>query len=320
MTRIIVYIYLVISSLTFYSCKFDEIKSVSTTGQVSIVVDENVEPLMKDEIKEFERLNPEAKIDLKSVPTNNAIVDLINGDTKLIVISRSFTEEEKASLVKNKLEVKEYPLAVDGIGFIVNIKNPVLRITSEDLKKIFSGEYKYWTDIKSPNEDQDADAKKYFTGAKNNIKVYIQRKNSSTNKYFQDSILKESQYFSSAIVCSTSVQMLNAVRENDNAIGILNMNWLSKGAQDTIDTTVRALRVSKIWDNGRQDDYVEFHQGNIYKAIYPYRRTIYIFTTDVGIKLSTGFITFLVKTDGQKIVLKNSLVPVKQPVRTIEIN
>lgn len=32
----------------FYpGCKFDEIKSVSTTGDLAIVVDENVEPLMK---------------------------------------------------------------------------------------------------------------------------------------------------------------------------------------------------------------------------------------------------------------------------------
>ncbi|MEP7146669.1 MAG: substrate-binding domain-containing protein [bacterium] len=320
MKKVFVYIFLLIGSLTFHSCKFDEIKSVSTTGQITIVVDENVEPLMKDEIREFERLNPEAKIILKSVPTNNAIVDLINGETQLIVVSRNFSKEEREALVKNKLEIKEYPLAVDGIGFIVNVKNPVQRVTSEDLKKILSGDYKLWTDIKSPVEEQDAEAKKYFTGSKNNIKIFIQRKNSSTNKYVQDSILKVNQYNSSAVTCSTSVQMLNAVRENDNAIGIINMNWLSKGAQDTIDTTVKALRISQIRDNGRQEDYAEFHQGNIYKGIYPYRRTIYVFTSDVGIKLSTGFITFLVKTDGQKVVLKNSLVPVTQPVRTIQIN
>jgi len=316
----VAYIFLLSGFLTVYSCKFDEIKSVTTTGEISIVVDENIEPLMKDEIKEFERLNTEAKINMRSAPTSNAIVDLINGDTKLIVVTRNFTEAEKAALIKNNLEVKEFPLAIDGIGFIVNVKNPVLRVTSEDLKKIFSGEYKYWTDLKSPNEEQDAETKKYFSGIKNNIKVYIQRKNSSTNKYIQDSVLKTLQYYSSAIVCSTSVQILDAVRENDNAIGIINMNWLSKGAQDTIDTTVKTLRVSKIRDNGRQDDYVEFHQGNIFKGTYPYRRTIYVLTTDVGIKLSTGFITFLVKTDGQKVVLKNSLVPVTQPVRTIQLN
>ncbi|MEO8665892.1 MAG: substrate-binding domain-containing protein [Ignavibacteria bacterium] len=320
MVKFITYTFLLVSSLTILSCKFDEIKSVSTTGEISIVVDENLEPLMKDEIKEFQRLNPEAKVIMKSAPTTNAIVDLLNGDTKLIVVSRNFTEEEKAVITKNKFEVKEYPVAIDGIGFVVNPKNPVARVTSEDLKKIFSGEYKNWTDIHSPDEKQNEEAKEFFSGQKNSIKVFIQRKNSSTNKYVQDSILGSAQYYSSAVVCSTTVQILNGVRENDNGIGIINMNWLSKGTQDTIDTSVRPLRVSKIRTNGVQQDYSEFHQGNIYQATYPYRRTIYVFTTDVGITLATGFITFLVKTDGQKVVLKNSLVPVTQPVRTIQIN
>ncbi len=310
----------ILLALLFSSCKFDEIKSVATTGEMSIESDENFEPLMKAEIQEFERLNPEAKINLKSVPAANAFVDLINGDTKLIIAARNFTEEEKASLLRNKLEVKEYPFAIDGIGFIVNTKNPVKRVTSDDLKNILSGTYKYWTDIKSQNEEQNKDVKSFFKGPVNNIKVFIQRKNSAVFKYVQDSILKNLEYSTAAAVCSASVQMLNSVRENENAIGIITMNWLSKGTQDTIDTTVNTLRVSKIRDNGRQEDFAEFHQGLIYDGKYPYRRTVYILCTEQGIKLSTGFITFLLNTDGQKIVLKNSLVPVRQPVRTIQLN
>ena len=320
MAKIILIYCASIFSFVISGCNFDEIKSVSTTGEMSIVVDENVEPLMKAEITEFERLNPEAKVKMKSVPTTNAIVDLINGDTKLIVVSRNVNDEEKAALQRNKLELKEYPLAIDGIGFIVNVRNPVERVTSEDLKNMFSGEYKFWTDIKSQNEEQNSKIRKFFKEPNNIIKLYIQRKNSATNKYFQDSVLKSLQYSGSAVICSTSVQILNAVRDNENAVGIISMNWLSKGLQDTIDTTVNTLRVSKIKENGVQEDYAEFHQGLLYNAKYPYRRTIYVLTTESDIKLATGFITFLVRTDGQKIVLKNSLVPITQPVRTIQLN
>ena len=270
MFRNLFYYILFTAALIVNGCKFDEIKSVSTTGELSIVVDENVEPLMKAEITEFERLNPEAKVKMKSAPTTNAIVDLINGDTKLIVVSRNFTDEEKAALVRNKLELKEYPLAIDGIGFIVNVNNPVKRVTSADLQKIFSGEYKSWTDIKSQDAAENEQIQKYFKGKESDFRLYIQRKNSATNKYFQDSVLKNLQYSASAIVCSTSVQVLNGVRENENAIGIISMNWLSRGLQDTIDTTVNTLRVSKIKDNGVQEDYAEFHQGLIYNAKYPY--------------------------------------------------
>lgn len=320
MKLLLKYIVPISVAVFLYGCKFGEIKSVSTSGELKIEVDENVEPLMKDEIKEFQRLNPEAKVIMKSVPTNNAIVDLINGDTKFIVVSRMLSDEEKSLIQKNKLELKDYPIAIDGIGFIVNVKNPVTRVTSDDLKKILSGEMKNWTEINSQDENQNSEVKKFFTGNASGIKLFIQRKNSATNKYVQDSILKQLQYSTAAAVCSTSVQMLNSVRENENAMGIVNMNWLTKGTQDTIDSTVKVLRVSKIRDDGFQEDFAEFHQGLLANGRYPYRRTISVLTTEVDMGLATGFITFLTRIDGQKIVLKNSLVPVTQPVRTIQLN
>ena len=307
--------------IIFSGCKFDEIKSVTTTGELSIVVDENVEPLMKAEISEFERLNPEAKVKIKVAPTKVAKADLINGETKFIVVTRNFDEEEIAVLKKNKTEFKEYPLAVDGIGFIVNPKNPVKKVTSDDLKNIFTGKFTKWTEIKSEQDkSQDEEAEKFFKASIDKIKLFIQRKNSSTYDYVLDSILKKTEYSNTAVVCSTSAQVLYNVRNTENAIGIINMNWLTTGNADTIDSTVKTLKVSKIADNGRQYDFAEFHQGLIYNASYPYRRTIYVFSTEQDMKLSSGFITFLLHNEGQKVVLKNSLVPVSQPVRTIQIN
>ena len=321
MKNSICFIFVFSIMISYSGCKFDEIKSVTTTGELSIVVDENVEPLMKAEIAEFERLNPEAKVKIKVAPTKVAKADLINGETKFIVVTRNFDEEEIAVLKKNKTEFKEYPLAVDGIGFIVNPKNPIKKVTSDDLKNIFTGKFTKWTEIKSEQDkSQDEEAGKFFNASTDKIKLFIQRKNSSTYDYVLDSILKKTEYSNTAVVCSTSAQVLFNVRNIENAIGIINMNWLTTGNADTIDSTVKTLKVSKIADNGRQYDFAEFHQGLIYNASYPYRRTIYVFSTEQDMKLSSGFITFLLHNEGQKVVLKNSLVPVSQPVRTIQIN
>ena len=65
-------------------------------------------------------------------------------------------------------------------------------------------EYKNWTDLKAQDETQNSEVKKFFTGSKNKINAFIQRKNSATNKYFQDSILKNVEYANTAKVCSTS--------------------------------------------------------------------------------------------------------------------
>ncbi len=314
-------IFILFFSFTLISgCEFDKIKSKATIGNLDIDVDETIEPLMKKEKDEFERLNPEAKLFITSLPTTNCIADLINGKIKTIAVTRDFTDEEKKIIADNKLEFKKFPFAIDGIAFIVNPKNPVARVTSEDLKNIFTGDLKNWTDIKSQNEAQNSETKSYFGSSKGTIKLFIQRQNSSVNSFVRDSIMNKMDYSTAAAVCSTSTQMLQVIRDNVNAIGIVNMSWLSAGNQDSLDASVKALRISKITATGFQNDFVQFHQGYISNGSYPYKRYAYIITGDLGIGLTTGFLSFLLKPDGQTVVLKNGLVPVSQPVHTIQLN
>jgi phosphate transport system substrate-binding protein len=300
-------------------CDFDKYKSKATIGEMTLTSDENIEPLIKQEVSEFERLNTESKIQVLIEPTKNAFADLINGQSKIIVVTRDFTTEELEILKKYKIEVQKFKFGIEGIAFVVNPKNPLLRITSEELIKILNGQIAKWSQLKTQDQTENKQITSYFTGTKDKIQLYIQRKNSYTYDYVKDSILNGLNYINTAVICSTSAQIMNNVRKEENSIGILSSAWLSTGNQDVIDSTVKALRISKIWSNGRQDDYAQFHQGLIYNKQYPYRRDLYAITTQLDIGLQTGFITFLLNKDGQKVVLKNGIVPVTQPVTTIQI-
>ncbi|CAN5564525.1 phosphate ABC transporter substrate-binding protein [soil metagenome] len=309
----------IITCCTFSSCDFGKIKSTATVGTLDVTIDENLEPLMLQEKKEYERINTEAKINLKTEPTRLAFADIINRNTKFIVVSREILPDEQKFIDENKIDLKKYAFAVDAVGFIVNNDNPISRLTSSDLKNIFTGDITKWTDIKSQNEDQNKNASSFFR-AKDNIKVFIQRKNSATYDFVKDSVLGGKDYISSAEICSTSTQMLESIRKNPNSIGITNLSWMSVGEQEKLDSTIKTIRVSYIGRTGRQYDFTEFHQGLVYNQTYPYRRKIYAYSSEGGISLSTGFLTFLLGTDGQKIALKYGLVPVTQPVRTIQLN
>lgn len=310
----------VAAAFLIYGCDFGEIKSTATTGEMKLAVDENQEPFAKAAVAEFERLNKEAKVITYVAPTNKVLADIINGEVKTGFSSRAFNDEEKAILAGNKTEFKEYPIAVDGIAFVVNPSNPAVRVTSEDLRKIFLGEIKNWSDVVTQDEEQNKKLRSLAGTSADKITPYIQRKNSSTYGYVRDSVLKGQDFAQSNVVCSTSTQILGLVRENKGGLGITSMAWLSKGVQDEIDSTVRALRISKIRESGFQQDFAEFHQGYLLNGNYPYRRTVYLISTERDIRLATGFITFMTRTDGQKIVLKYGLVPVSQPVRTIQLN
>jgi len=241
---------------TLIRCDFDEIKSRATIGEMTIDVDANVEPLMIHLKKEFERLNPEAKLNLVFQPTKNVIAGLLNGDVSLIIITRDFDHEEKDFIDKHNIEMQRFNIAFDAIAFIVNTENPVSRLTSNDLKEIFTGGYSKWSQIESQDEEQNKDVRKILTGKLDKIKLFIQRPNSSTYDYVKDSVLAGLEYSKASQVCSTSTQMLEMIRKNKNGIGISNLSWLSQGNQDKLDSTVKPLRVSRIHVSGSQEDFV----------------------------------------------------------------
>jgi phosphate transport system substrate-binding protein len=313
-------ILLILTVLIFSGCDFTEIKSKATIGELTIEVDENIEPVLPFLKSEFERLNPEAKINYTVKPTKVAITDFLNKDVKLIMVTSDLTEEDKKYLKEYKIEFQRQEVATDAIGFIVNPDNPVTRVTSDDLSKIFTGEYTQWNQIKAQDEEQNRNVLSKMTGNDNKIKVFIQRPNSSTYSYVKDSVLMGKEYIKAAAICSTSAQMLEMIRENRNSIGITNLCWLSKGDQDSLDTSVKTLRISRIYAGGKQEDYAELHQGLVFTKKYPYIRKIIAYTTVLDIQVSTGWITFLRNKDGQKVFLERGLVPITQPVKVIQLD
>lgn len=306
--------------LSINGCDFKEIKSKATIGELAIEVDENIEPVIPFLKNEFERLNPEAKITYVSKPTKVVITDLLNKDAKLIMVASELNNDEIKYLKDYKIDVQKQEIAFDAVAFIVNPDNPVKRVTSEDLKKIFTGEYEQWSKLKAQDEEQNASVLAEMKGNLDKIKVFIQRPNSSTYSYVKDTVLAGKDYLKSAVICSTSTQMLEMVRTTKNSIGISNLCWLSQGNQDSLDATVRALRISRIYPNGKQEDFAELHQGLVFTKKYPYIRKLYCYTTVLDIQLTTGWITFLRNKDGQKVFLERGLVPVSQPVKVIQLD
>lgn len=308
-------------AIFIYACQdYRDIEPLSTTGTVHLSVDENFEPAMNELIKEFTRLNIKAEVEVNYVPTKNAVAELVNNQTNLIVITRPFDEEESSIIKEHNISIDSHKVAVDAIAFIVNPKNPMSRISSEELKKIFTGEYTSWTQINSQVEEQNREVARTMTNNLNRIKTFIQRRNSGTYDYVKKNILDGADFYDRAVVCTTSAQMLEEIRNNENAIGITNLTWLGIGNQDVLDSTVKPLRISSVNQAGAQRDYVQLHQGLVFNGSYPFNRVVYIYTTFKGVGIETGFISFMIQSPGQQVLLNHGVVPATQPIRTIQLN
>lgn len=299
----------VISLLLIASCDYTVKKSVTTIGELTVGIDEGISPVIKEEASEFMRLNQEAKLNLDIKTTKEVIADLNNGVYKTIVVGRDLTKEEADIFASNKIEIKKIRFALDGIGIIVNTKNPLTKINYNELQRIFTGKQKDW-------EEMDGDNKGVNKGK---IKVFIARKNASIHDIFKEKVLAGAEFNPSAIICSTSSQMMKEIKENENAIGFISMAWITV-SNDTLDESVKPLKIASVDPNtGAVGSYVGLHQGYIANNTYPLITEAFIFSTDFSMNLSVGFISFLTSYDGQRIVLKSGLVPVTQPVRLIQL-
>jgi len=286
------------------SCDLTTKKSATTIGELNVEVDEGISPVVKKEADEFMRLNTESKITTRIKTTNEVIADLINGNTKTIVVGRDFTKEENDIIANNKLEIKKNKFALDGIGVIVNNSNPLKKLKYNELKRIFTGSTADWKDL-------DGDNKDIFKGK---INVFIARKNASIHDFFKEKVLGEADFYNKSTICSTSAQMLNEIKGNEYAIGIISMAWITVHS-DTLDTSVKALKIAP-----SAGYYVGLHQAYIADKSYPLVTEAYIMSTDFSMNVSVGFISFMLSYDGQRIVLNSGLVPVTQPVRIIQLN
>ncbi len=299
-----------IAAIAFNGCDYTVKKSVSTTGEITIGVDEGISPVVKEEAAVFMRLNNEAKVNLVVKTTKEVIADLNNGTYKTIVVGRDLTKEEADIFASNKIEIKKSSFARDGIGVIVNPKNLITKLNYNELKRIFTGEQKEWSELDGDNKDM-------FTGK---IKVYITRKNASIHDVFKQKVLAGAEFGPNDIICSTSTQMMNEIKSNENAIGFISMAWITV-SNDTLDESVKPLKIAAVEPNtGAVGNYVGLHQGYIANKTYPLVTEAYIFTTDFSMNLSVGFSSFMSSYDGQRIVLKSGLVPVTQPVKIIQLN
>ena len=115
------------------------IKNTTTSGVITICVDETLKPIIEQQIEVFEGLYPKANIIPIYTSEVEAFNQLFNDSVKLIVATRSLSEEEIKAMQANNLYPKISKVAIDGVALISHRSNPDSLVTMEQLHDIFTG-------------------------------------------------------------------------------------------------------------------------------------------------------------------------------------
>ena len=297
--------------LAFVSCQTkgkDRFTDTLTEGVIPITVDENLRPIIQEELDVFESLYPKAGI----VPTYTNEVDAINlllkDSVRLAIATRPLSVNEEASLVSKKFAPRSYKLATDGIALIINNRNSDSLITVSQIKKILTGKTFNWNEI-------------YPRSKLGPILVVFDNKNSSTVRFAIDSICKGQPLSDKMSAQKTNLEVIDFVSKTPNAIGVIGVNWLGNRKDTTnlsFKSEIRVMAVTSENEATMINTYKPF-QAYLFYGYYPLTRSIFIILNDPRSSLPSGLTTFLTSDKGQRIILKSGLVPATQPVRIVHI-
>ncbi len=112
------------------------------SGSIVVGGSSSVSPLMEKLIEAYQKVNPNASIDLQTSDSTTGMTSCAEGSYDIGMASRELKQEELDAGLKNTV------IATDGIAVIVNKENPVDELSSDTIKSIYTGEVTTWDEVK----------------------------------------------------------------------------------------------------------------------------------------------------------------------------
>lgn len=121
-----------VSGATAYTAK------EGTSGKIVVAGSSSVSPVMEKLKEAYLKLNASVTIEIQTNDSSAGMKAAIDGTCDIGMASRDLKDSEKAELDNTEI-------AIDGIAIVVNPKNAVSELSTEQAKKVFIGELTKWT-------------------------------------------------------------------------------------------------------------------------------------------------------------------------------
>ncbi len=280
----------------------------ATSGSIHIVADDAYKPVIDAEIKVFESLYRNAKIDVRYETEDSVFKDLMSSDSiRFAVTARKLTKDEEDFFHSKTLYPEQTKIATDAMALIVNNNNPDSLLVLDKVKAIFNGQDSTWDAIDSKSN-------------LGKIAVVFDHENSSNSRYIRDSINHGAKFPAYCFAVKSNTQVIDYVNKNPNAIGIISVNWISDNYDSTVMRFLSQVRVVGIShkESTNINDYYQPYQAYLKMDNYPLCRDVYVIKREARTGLGSGFISFITSDPGQRIVLRAGLLPATIPTRIIQ--
>lgn len=207
---------------------------------------------------------------------------VLDGVANFGMLARGIKDTEKEKIK----DLKEFTLGIDALTVSVNPENQFIKlkdgnITKEEIIKIFSGEYKKWSDLDPTLPAED-------------IVVVTRDLSGGAHEVFQKQIMKDVKVREDAIQAPTMGALVAKIIENKNAIG-----YASYGITNQNEGKLTPLKV----------DGIAPTEENILNKSYYISRPLIIMKQGELTKTEQLFVNKLKDDEGKKIIKGMGFIP-----------
>ena len=218
--------------------------------------------------------------------THDSFKRLINGEVDLI-FSVPISEEQRQMADEAGVTLFMEPVAREGFVFVVNADNPVDSLTSEQLRKIYSGEITNWSEVGGNDEPILPYQRNTDSGSQNYMTVFM-----------GDTPLLPPRV---ELTAGMMMSLMDAIAVYDNSAGAIGYSVYSYAAQ----MYANANKVKFISVDG-----VAPSKATMADESYPLLSCTYIIYTDKSPESAREFTEMVLSDEGQSYVLDSGYLPV----------
>jgi phosphate transport system substrate-binding protein len=175
-------------------------------------------------------------------------------------------------------DLTEIVIARDGLAVIVHPSNPVRRAKLADIKQIFSGDLRNWNFLGGPDRP---------------ITVVTREEGSGTRGAFQELVMGKTRIFRGAITEDSNGTVREIIAHDPFSIGFISLGLINE--------QVRSLDL----------DGVSASDENIMNGSYKLVRPFLFVSRGEPKGLAKQFVDFVLSEEGQALVEKEGLLPIK---------
>lgn len=262
---------------------FSIVSSIAPAGTIDLFTSEKGDikisggtahiPVMKDAAKQIMEHNRDIRISIAGGGSGVGIKQVGEGLVDIGNSGRKPTDDEI-----QKYGLKLFQWAIDGVGVVVNPKNPVKTLSTLQLTEIFSGKIINWKVLGGPDKP---------------INVYTRDNSSGTREVFWEKALDKGEITDKANVVVSNGAMKTAVANDPYGIGYVSVGHMDNSTAPVIlDGAVPTI-------------------DNVKNGSYKIARGLFSNTKGEPKGLVKKFIDFLFSPEGQQLAAKNGFIPIK---------